>query len=354
MRITLLAAFLALWTGFSASAQTAAPAEAAPAAKFVPGPPPIAISPAAVDFGFIPPSAKRVATVTLQNTSKDPITLIAVQPTCACTTTTNMAGQVIPAGGSVTFEAELGASVVPGPRHATVKVLAEGFGKAVEMDVRGEVAMPLRAVPSALTPPPAGAAKSRVVVESLDRKPFRIRSSNGKPPEFLGFDPAKDEPRATYVLRCNFEGLLESEVPPFWVVETDREDCPVIGLKVRDERFATSPVMRMNEYALNLGVLQAGEPKEIALDLKEKIEREMVVRGGGDMGLWLKGTEPLSDGTRVNLRFTPKATATGAFVVSLQLSDGARMQPLYAFGVVRPAAAGAASTPPAATNPANR
>ena len=147
---------------------------------------------------------------------------------------------------------------------------------------------------------------------------------------------------------------MESEMPAFWVVETDREDCPVIGLKVRDERFATAPVMRMNEYALNLGVLQAGEPKEIAVDLKEKIEREMVVRGGGDMGLWLKGTEQLSDGTRVNLRFTPKATAAGAFVVPLQLTDGARAQPLFAFGVVRPAAPGTQATEPAATKPANR
>jgi len=354
MQNSLLAAILALWTCSAAPAQTVPSQDGAPAAKFVSGPPPIVVSPAAVDFGFIPPGAKRVATVSLQNTSTQPITLIAVQPTCACTTTTNMAGQVIPPGGSVSFDAELGASVVPGPRHATVKVLAEGYGKAVEMDVRGEVAMPLRAVPSALTPPPAGAVKSRVVVESLDRKPFRIRSSNGKPPEFLGFDPAKDEPRATYVLRCNFEGLLESEMPAFWVVETDREDCPVIGLKVRDERFATAPVMRMNEYALNLGVLQAGEPKEIAVDLKEKIEREMVVRGGGDMGLWLKGTEQLSDGTRVNLRFTPKATAVGAFVVPLQLTDGARAQPLFAFGVVRPAAPGTPSTEPAATKPANR
>ena len=78
------------------------------------------------------------------------------------------------------------------------------------------------------------------------------------------------------------------------------------------------------------------------------------VRGGGDMGLWLKGTEQLSDGTRVNLRFTPKATAAGAFVVPLQLTDGARAQPLFAFGVVRPAAPGTPATEPAATKPANR
>jgi ArsR family transcriptional regulator len=47
----------------------------------------------------------------------------------------------------------------------------------------------------------------------------------------------------------------------------------VIGLKVRDERFATAPVMRMNEYALNLGVLQAGEPKEIAVFDPDAVEK---------------------------------------------------------------------------------
>ena len=89
MRNSLLAAILALWTGLAASAQTVPPQDGTQAAKFVSGPPPIVVSPAAVDFGFIPPGSKRVATVSLQNTSTQPITLIAVQPTCACTTTTN-------------------------------------------------------------------------------------------------------------------------------------------------------------------------------------------------------------------------------------------------------------------------
>lgn len=298
-----------------------------------------------VDFGFIPPGEKRTVSVTVRNPSPNAVTLIAVQPTCACTTTTDMAGQVIPAGGSVQFQAELGASVVPGPRHATVKVLAEGFGRAVEMDVRGEVALPLRAVPSAITPPPNGTARSRVVIESIDRKPFRIRSSNGAAPSFLGFDPAVDAPRATYVLRCDLESIPSDRLPAYWVVETDRDDCPVLGLKVRDERFATPPVFRMHAYALNLGVLQAGEPKDVAVDLIDRIERDMVVRGGGLLSMQLLGTTPLSDGTRMMMRFTAPASARGAFVVPVQISDGARQQQVFAFGVVHAPAADAAPAP---------
>jgi len=322
-----------------------------PQVGFNSGPPPLTVTPLAVDFGFIAPGEKRKATVTLTNISSTDITLVAVQPTCACTTTTDMAGKFIPAGGSVQFDAELGASVVPGPRHATVKVLAEGFGRALEMDVRGEVALPLRAVPSSITPPENAPAKGRVVVESVDRKPFRVLTANGGAPVFMGFDPIIAAPRATYVLRYDLTAVPHDEWPAFWVVETDRVDCPVLGLKVRDQRFASAPVMRMHEYALNLGVLHAGEPKDFSVDLAETITLDMLVRGGGNMKLQLLGTAPLSDGTRMNFRITAPANALGTFVVPLQISDGARLQPLFAYGVVRAAEASKPARPTEAAAP---
>lgn len=301
---------------------------------FVPGPPPIRPEPLALDFGFIPPGETRTGSILLTNTSDRPLTLLAVQPTCSCTTTTDLAGKVLPPGESLSFEATLGASMVPGPRKATVKILAEGFGQAMELDVRGEVALPLRAVPSAITPPPGGPGRARVVLESVDRKPFRILSSGGAAPQYLGFDPTKDSLKATYVLRCDLEAMPRERWPAFWVVETDREDCPVVGLKVRDERFGLDGVLKMREYALNLGVLVAGEERDVAVDLTERLEGQTSIEATGGLSARVEKVEPLADGCRVKLRVQPPDQA-GAFVTRVVLRNDGREQALWVYGVVR-------------------
>lgn len=322
---------------------------AAPAAptQFIPGPPPIKLDPVAVDYGFLAPGESRKAVVSMTNAGSHPLTIVAIQPTCSCTTTTNLTGRIMEPGQLLQFDVEMGASVVPGPRHATVKILAEGFGRALEMDVKGEVALPLRAVPSFINPPPTGPAKGRLVLESIDRAPFRVISSHGMPPVFLGFDPAKDETKATYVLRYDLSSLPQQSWPPFWLIETDRKDCPVIGLKVRDDRFAIAPVLKMREYALNLGILYAGQPKDIAVDIMEPTDQGVAVKGSESLAAQVLGSAPLEDGSRIMIRVTPSASAVGPLVAPLQISIGSRSQPLHAFGVVHPAVAPAeGATPP--------
>lgn len=313
------------------------PPETPGAQAFVPGPPPLRPEPVALDFGFLAPGEDRSGEVTLTNTSGRPVTILAIQPTCTCTTTSNLTGTVIPPGGTAKFDAKLGASVVPGPRKATVKILAEGFGQALELDVRGEVAMPLRAVPSAITPPPGGPGKGRFVIESVDRKPFRVLSCGGEPPVFLGFDPSKDQPKATYVLRYDLESLPRERWPAFWVVETDRADCPVLGLKVRDERFVQRTELKMREYALNLGVLEIGADKEIPVDLLEAIAGDTGVEAADGLIVRVARVDPLSDGSRVLLQVRPPGRA-GAFVTTLKLRNGSREQVLRVYGVARAAA----------------
>lgn len=308
---------------------------------FVPGPPPLEPEPLAVDFGFMTPGASRSAQIRLRNVGNQPVTIAAIQPTCTCTTTSDLAGTVVAPGESVSLDASLSGSVVPGPRKATVKILAEGFGRAIEIDVRGEVALPIRAVPAAITPPPNGPGRGRVVVESVDRRAFRVIASNGAPPEHLGFDPAKDEPRATYVIRTDLESLPRQAWPAFWVVETDHPACPVIGLKVRDERFHLKTVLRMREFALNVGVLQPDAAAEVDVDLQEALpEGASVTLPEGWQG-GVVAVESLSDGSRVRLRLQPPEPS-GPFVVPLTLRSGGREQALWMYGAVRPAAEAAA------------
>lgn len=316
---------------------TPAPATASQSA-FVSGPPPLRPEPVALDFGFLNPGEERSGEITLTNTSDRPVTILAIQPTCTCTTASNLAGTVIPPGGNARLDAKLGSSVVPGLRKATVKVLAEGFGQALELDVRGEVALPLRAVPSAINPPPAGPGKGRFVIESIDRKPFKVLSSAGMPPAFLGFDPAKDDAKATYVLRHDLESIPRDRWPAFWVVETDRTDCPVLGLKVREESFNRVPVLKMREYALNLGALAMGSDREIAVDLLEPLPGETTVQADGGLTMSVVRLDPLSDGARLVLKVRPP-DRPGAFVLPMRLRNGGREQLLWAYGVTRPAEA---------------
>ncbi|MFM1829973.1 MAG: hypothetical protein RLZZ558_313 [Planctomycetota bacterium] len=324
------------------SVQTPARSGTEPAPQaFVPGPPPLQPEPLAVDFGFLAPGESRSAEVRLRNAGNQPVTIAAIQPTCTCTTTSDLAGKVVGPGESVSFDASLSGSVVPGPRKATVKILADGFGRALEIDVRGEVALPIRAVPSALTPPPQGPARGRVVVESVDRRPFRVVASHGTTPEYLGFDPARDEPRATYVIRTDLESLPREAWPAFWVVETDHPSCPVIGLKVRDERFNLKPVLRMREFALNVGVLQPERVAHVDVDLQEPLPEGATVTLPEGWQAGVASVEPLSDGCRVRLRLQPPPQG-GSFVVPVTLRSGSREQSLWMYGAVRPAGEAAA------------
>lgn len=342
-----VAAFGLLWAVFSLGlgAEARAPADppAAEGGETVSGPPPLRADPSAIDFGFLSIGESRKATVKLSNASAKPVRILAVQPSCSCTTTSDLSNQVVPPGDAVTFDATLGAAMVTGPRHATIKVVAEGYSRVVEIEVRGEVALSLRAVPSAITPPPQGAERGRVVIESVDRRPFSILASNGAPPQFFGFEPGRDAPRATYVLRTDLGAVPRDRWPAFWIVETDRTDCPVLGLRVRDEKLNLVPVLRMREYALNLGLLTPGASREVTLAIADPLQGELTASGSDSLGVQVLSTRAVSEGFEAVLRLTPGASVAGAFNDRFELRLEGRTQVVQAYGVVRPAAAPAAA-----------
>ena len=341
-----VAAFGLIWAVFSSDTGALGTVPADPPAGQAPatvsGPPPLRADPSAIDFGFLPIGESRKATVTLRNEGSAPVRILAVQASCACTTTSDLSNQEVPPGGTVSFDATLGAAQVTGPRHATIKVVAEGHSRVLEIEVRGEVALSLRAVPSAITPPPQGAERGRVVIESVDRRPFTILSSNGAKPTFLGFEPGRDAPRATYVLRTDLGAVPRERWPAFWIVETDRADCPVLGLRVRDERLTVSPVLRMREYALNLGVLEPGASREVTLGIADALQGEFTATGSGGLAAQVVSTKAVGDGFEAVVRLTPGPGVSGAFNERFELRLGARTQVVQAYGVVRPAAPAAA------------
>ena len=73
----------------------------------------------------------------------------------------------------------------------------------------------------------------RIVVESIDGRPFTIFAANREPPQYLGFDPETDEPRNAYVLEWDVSPTAEKPLPVWWLIETDHPDCPVVDVWVR-------------------------------------------------------------------------------------------------------------------------
>ena len=80
----------------------------------------VLLEPPVADFGTIAPSTSHVGTFTLRNLGSAPATVKAAVPTCKCTSFTDIVGKVVPAGGTLAFEATLKAPASPGerPRHA--------------------------------------------------------------------------------------------------------------------------------------------------------------------------------------------------------------------------------------------
>jgi hypothetical protein len=215
----------------AASAQ-GAPAGRPPAARQQ-QPSPIVVTPETVDLGVVAPGSTNPGRFILVNRGATPIKMLSAIPNCKCTAITPVEGKVIEAGGTFELSASLAAPRVPGDKEAVVFLTFEG-APPLQAKIKGEVRLPILA-----TPPYVDALREVVngtaTLKSVDGKPFTILQSGGAAPAFIGFDPAKDAPRAEYTVAWSLAGRAATDMPLWWFVWTDREDCDVIPLRVRDE-----------------------------------------------------------------------------------------------------------------------
>ncbi|MFM8640125.1 MAG: DUF1573 domain-containing protein [Planctomycetota bacterium] len=324
-----------------------APAPAAPAATSTADLPPIAIEPAVLDLGFMAPRAGGKGSVTLRNTGTAPLTIAAVTPSCKCTTTTALAGKVIPPGGSETLEAVLEGASMPQLHRATIKVAIDGYARVLEVQLRGETAMPVRSVPSIINAVEGKPRQGRIVVESLDKKPFRVCAVGGQEPQYIGFE-AGAAPRAQYLLKYDLDAW-QPKHPSYLVIETDRPDCPVFDVWVRSEDTIPRSVFRMKDYRLNAGRISVGGSADLSSEMDDPGEEILAVEcGSPEIQVELLG-QSVKDGIRtVNLRVTPKGPRTGMIYAPVRLFGRERDQQLTLFGTVRaPDAAGCDGCNPA-------
>jgi len=300
------------------ASDTVAPgvAPADPTQDSIDGPPPVRLEPAVLDFGILPPNATKEGVVKLVNTGSRELEILTVQPSCKCTTTDDLAGRKIAPGGFVELKATMKAQSAPGKKSAEIKVLIDGYSQVLPVQLKQEVSLPIRVSPSYLNVVSGQPQTGRTVIESIDGKPFRICAIGGKRPNLIGFDPDKDEPRSQYLLDWDFNrDFKPGEAKRYWLIETDREDCPIVDLFVRHESTVVLPRgVVATEYRHTFGRLEQGMSYDFMLDLTKLNPGESIVAAASASSLAkvdLVGSALEGDIMHVSLRVVPNADTLG-------------------------------------------
>lgn len=248
----------------------ARPGPQAPAAARAP----LAVEPPIVKFGTVAPGTKHPARFTLRNLGSVPLTIERAAPSCKCTDISDIVGKVIEPGATLELTAALQVPKSPGEKDAKVMISVAGYPGMVLAQMVAEVTQPVRCAP-AYVDALKGVQEGVVSFSSVDGKPFRITAAGGRPPLFVGFDPAKDGPRARYQLRWRMADIGPSAPPQWWVVDTDRADCPQVPLRIRHEttgaRFDPDMTARfwfVPESIVLAGVVKAGTPVALAATIE--------------------------------------------------------------------------------------
>ena len=147
-----LAALLITFT--TCLAQGPAPATQAPAApsakpvgKPMKGAAPdpsahVLADPAGLDFGIVPPHTLLEGDFTLVNTGDRPLKVLQAVPSCQCTTV-DIVGKQVPAKGTLAVPVTMKVSST-GLKVANVKVVLQDEPRPITLDLRAEVAYPVR------------------------------------------------------------------------------------------------------------------------------------------------------------------------------------------------------------------
>ena len=229
----------------------------------------IELDPQKVDFGYLDPKEVVHKTVEIRNLGDKPVKILQATSNCKCTTFSDVTGVVIPPGASVPMEAHLVARAMLGPINTSITLVFEGYDESPAIQVRGEVALAVKATPFGLNLV-QGDWSGQLVIESLDGLPFNILATDRQPPRFIGFDPELDEPRNSYVIEWDLTQYTEDTLPHWWLVETDHPDCPILDLWVRHIATMDHPGgrrWRIEDRRVSLGEIQSGQPVDLSVTI---------------------------------------------------------------------------------------
>jgi hypothetical protein len=322
-------------------AAQSAPATAPASDEPVDAQPPVRLDPPIMDFGIIPPSVEREGVVKLINTSSKELEILTVQPSCKCTTLgDDLSGKKIPPGGFVELKAAMKAQSAPGTKRAEIKVLIDGYTQVLNVQLRNEVSLPVRVSPAYLNVVKGQPMTGRTVIESIDKQPFKVCAVGGKRPNLVGYNPDTDAPRNQYLLEWNFERDFEpGKAPRYWIIETDRADCPLVDLFVRHESTMPLPKLKLTDYRHTFGRIEQGVNPEFTVEISDLPAEERIITAASDSSaakVELLGTETEGNITKVKLKVIPNADTLGITYIPFKLYSTAKQQEIYVWGQIVP------------------
>lgn len=315
-------------------------------AEEIDAPPPIEFEPKRVEFGFVQPKSLNTAPIKIHNKSDKPLTILAVQPSCKCTTLDDLSGQVINPGEYATLTPQLKAQSSPGPKTAQIKVLIEGYSQVAQVELAAEVAYAVRAQPGYINAINGQATSGRIVVSSIDGKPFSITSAHGAPPQFEGFDPTKDAPTNKYLLKYDLTTFTRETMPRFFVIETDHPDCATVDVMVRHEWVTESArkfALKPSDLRFNLGKLTPGEAKEFEVEFEAVSASDPILTVmSSTPAVTVTMEEPRrtksaddKDVTAVKVKLVPGNEHRGLIYGTITFFTSNKEQPITFFGSIR-------------------
>ena len=291
---------------------------------------PLAVDPPVVQFGVVDPGTTLETVVTLANLSDAPLRILNAQPSCTCTTL-DLDNTVIPARGSIQVPIEMETNRAVGIKKAIVQLRIEGFGKFTTIDLRAETAWAVRTQPLYLgVRERAGQPERRrgtVSLQSLDQRPFKVLSTNGSAPEFVGFDPASDAPRSRYTIKYDLSMYGCDDLPPYYIIRTDHPKAQLFDMRVRhDPCTKITPRINMEDFRSSLGVVQPGEQVAVSLVFK-KPRADIVSATSTNPLLETRIVERVRDGKNIKVQVMTTISPTapdGLFQVPILFTDGTR------------------------------
>lgn len=302
--------------------------------------PPITLDPPVLDFGIVAPSQTKSGSIKLINTGTKELEILTVQPSCKCTTLEDISGKKIPVGGSIDLKAEMKAQSSPGTKKAEIKVLVDGYTQVINIVLRNEVSLPVRVSPAYLNVVQGQPMAGRLLVESIDKQPFRICSVGGKPPNLVGFDPSKDEPRNQYLLDWDFKrDFPEGKAQRYWLIETDRADAPLLDVFVRHESTFPRVAFRFTDYRHTFGRIEEGNSYDFVLEVTDLGEGERIATAAtasSSAKVEFLGTEVEGTHTKIKLRVTPNPGVLGILYVPFTIYSNQKQQEMTVWGQVVP------------------
>lgn len=303
-------------------------------------PAPVVFDPPAVDLGYLLPNQTVNTIIQVRNIGSEPLKITLVKPSCTCTTLDDLAGTVIPPGESVSLTAQLKARTKPSPMTSSVTFLFEGYAESSKILISAQVARPIRTIPQIFNCATDQPLSGQVVVESIDGRPFTIWAANRQPPEYIGFDPATDEPRNAYVLQWDVSQYTQQTMPGWWVIETDHPDCPVVDVWVRHQwnrpKGRAGRRWRLETEHVVIDGINAGESGEFTVEIA-KLGRDdiySVISLSNEFDAKLVSIERNGVDTEATVRITPAAGHHGLLYGTIQFISTAHSQKLTVIGTV--------------------